>query len=67
MESDELRDRLLNPENYVMPSVSDNGTGISPDIRNMIFEPYFTTRKKGKETGPGLRLFTESLRSIKVI
>jgi two-component system nitrogen regulation sensor histidine kinase NtrY len=33
-------------------SVSDNGTGIPPEDRNRIFEPYYST----KETGTGLGL-----------
>ena len=33
-------------------TVSDNGTGISADIRDRVFEPFFTTRPQG--TGLGL-------------
>lgn len=33
-------------------SITDNGSGISPEISNEIFMPFFTTRKKG--TGVGL-------------
>jgi two-component system nitrogen regulation sensor histidine kinase GlnL len=32
--------------------VTDNGPGISPDIADEVFLPFFTTRKKG--TGVGL-------------
>ena len=35
-------------------SVSDNGPGIDPAIRDRIFEPYFTTKPSGKGTGLGL-------------
>ena len=34
--------------------VTDNGTGISPEIKDKIFVPYFTTRKNG--SGIGLTL-----------
>ncbi len=34
--------------------VSDNGPGISPDIKARIFEPFFTTKDVGVGTGLGL-------------
>lgn len=43
---------LLQPGNYVKISVKDNGTGISPQNLDKIFDPYFTTKEKG--TGLGL-------------
>ncbi|MHC1729076.1 MAG: PAS domain S-box protein [Syntrophobacteraceae bacterium] len=41
---------------YVMLSVSDTGHGISPEILDRIFEPYFTTKDTGKGTGLGLAM-----------
>jgi PAS domain S-box-containing protein len=35
----------------VWVSVSDNGAGIPPDQLNRIFEPFYTTRKKGSGLG----------------
>ena len=37
-------------------TVSDTGPGISADILDSIFEPYFTTKGVGKGTGMGLAL-----------
>lgn len=36
--------------------VSDDGPGISPEIIDRIFEPYFTTKEKGQGTGMGLSM-----------
>jgi len=51
---DDLDDSYLEPGQYIELSVSDTGIGIEPGIIDNIFEPYFTTKKKGKGTGLGL-------------
>ena len=39
---------------YAMFSVSDSGTGMTPEILAKIYEPFFTTKPIGKGTGLGL-------------
>jgi PAS domain S-box-containing protein len=39
---------------YVRISVRDTGCGMSPEVIERIFDPYFTTKEKGVGTGLGL-------------
>ncbi|MEE4357510.1 MAG: response regulator [Desulfococcaceae bacterium] len=56
-EMDEGKNCLLpgmTPGNYVRIRVSDTGQGMDEDIREQIFDPYFTTKEPGEGTGLGL-------------
>ncbi len=39
---------------YVLISVSDTGCGMSPEILEHVFEPFFSTKQQGQGTGLGL-------------
>jgi signal transduction histidine kinase len=36
--------------------IRDNGTGIPPEVREMMFNPFFTTKPAGEGTGLGLSI-----------
>jgi signal transduction histidine kinase len=36
--------------------IRDNGTGITPDVKEKMFEPFFTTKPTGEGTGLGLSI-----------
>lgn len=43
-------------DNWLEISVTDCGNGISPEIQQKIFQPFFTTKEIGKGTGLGLSI-----------
>jgi two-component system NtrC family sensor kinase len=47
----EVRDR-----NSVTVRIVDNGSGMTPEVQQNVFNPFFTTKPLGKGTGLGLAI-----------
>jgi two-component system NtrC family sensor kinase len=48
---------------YVHVEIADTGQGIPEELREQIFQPFFTTKKPGRGTGLGLAIAMETVRA----
>lgn len=51
--------RIKSTDNFVVLEIADQGSGIPPDVRDKIFNLYFTTKEKGN--GIGLAVTAKAL------
>ena len=55
--ADDLLESIdLEPGEYLVLGIDDNGTGMSPEVLAHAMEPFYTTKPKGKGTGLGLAM-----------
>lgn len=60
--SPELRIGTARVEETVVVTVRDNGIGMTPEVMERMFNPFFTTRETGRNTGLGLSLAYDVIR-----
>lgn len=53
-EASPTRPAYMLPGSYVLLKVTDTGCGMAREVQAHIFEPFYTTKEKGKGTGLGL-------------
>jgi signal transduction histidine kinase len=46
--------RAQSEDEHVVVEVEDNGPGIAPEVRDRVFEAFYTTKPPGQGTGLGL-------------
>ncbi|MEO0840948.1 MAG: ATP-binding protein [Cyanobacteria bacterium J06643_5] len=46
----------IKENNWINISIIDNGPGIAEDVRNKLYDPFFTTKEVGKGTGLGMAI-----------
>ena len=63
-ETGKVRIRGWNADGMVYLSVKDNGSGMSPEVRERIFNPYFSAKGPGRGMGMGLTITHRVIHSM---
>jgi signal transduction histidine kinase len=64
LEKKEIKVYTKEDSEYISICVEDNAGGISEDILDKVFNPYFTTKDQGKGTGIGLYMSKQMIESV---
>ncbi len=57
LDEDYCRNHIdVRPGEYALLMVKDNGQGMTKDVLDHVFEPFYTTKKQGEGTGLGLAM-----------
>ncbi len=63
-EDPQVRIEATSDSQWVYISVEDNGPGVSEELRERVFESFFTTKPIGKGTGLGLSVSRQVIRAV---
>lgn len=56
MQHEQLKEYEIAEGDYVQISIRDSGIGMSPEIQEHVFDPFYTTKDVGKGTGLGMAM-----------
>ena len=54
--ADDPRPALLDPGEYAVVAIADNGPGMAADVIDKVFDPFFSTKGMGRGSGLGLAM-----------
>lgn len=56
--------RPESPSRFLQIVMADSGTGVAPEDKERIFEPFFSTKQPGKGTGLGLAIVASTIENL---